>query len=81
MAIPHGEVQFIRKSVIAVGRLQAPIVWGEDRVQLVFMIANRMQEKERIKQLFQELVALSEDEGTLKQLKQAKTVNQFYQCL
>ncbi|MED0656418.1 BglG family transcription antiterminator [Anoxybacillus ayderensis] len=81
MAIPHGEVQFIRQSVIAVGRLQSSVGWGGDRVCLVFMIASRMKEKERIKQLFQELVALSEDEETIRKLKQVKTARQFYQCL
>ncbi|KHF29289.1 PTS system mannose-specific EIIBCA component [Anoxybacillus sp. BCO1] len=81
MAIPHGEVQFIRQSVIAVGRLQSSVDWGGDRVCLVFMIASRMKEKERIKQLFQELVALSEDEETIRKLKQVKTARQFYQCL
>lgn len=81
MAIPHGEVRLIHQSAIAIGRLQTPIDWGGERVRLVFMMANGIQDKERVKQLFQELVALSEDEGLLKQLKQAKTTSEFYQCL
>lgn len=81
IAIPHGEARFIRRSAIAVAQLRVPVDWDGEKVNLVFMLANRLQENTKIKHLFQELANLSEDEDTLKKLKVSQTVQEFYQCL
>ncbi|KHF27280.1 PTS system mannose-specific EIIBCA component [Anoxybacillus sp. BCO1] len=81
IAIPHGEVKWIKQSVLAIARMRAPIDWGGDKVEFVMMIAIRPQESEQLKRLFQELAHLSEDEEMLERWKHTKTAQQFYQCL
>jgi activator of the mannose operon, transcriptional antiterminator len=81
IAIPHGQMQWINQSIIAVARLSSPIDWGSEQVTFVFMIAHRLDNNEQIKKLFQEIALLSEDEPTLKQLSICKTADEFYELL
>ncbi|MBB6453791.1 activator of the mannose operon (transcriptional antiterminator) [Salirhabdus euzebyi] len=77
IAIPHGNVHEIIQSGIAVGRLTHPINWSNEKVQLVFMLANKEIAKEDVKKLFSELAILVEDEKVLKKLQDVGTVEEF----
>ncbi|MED4988298.1 BglG family transcription antiterminator [Parageobacillus toebii] len=81
IAIPHGQIQWINQSIIAVARLSSPIDWDGEQVKFVLMIAHRLNDNSQIKKLFQEIALLSEDEQTLKQLSTCKTADEFYQLL
>lgn len=81
IAIPHGQVQWINQSVIAIARLSSAIDWDGEKVKFVFMIAHNFHDNETIKKLFQELSDLSEDEETLKQLALSTTIDEFYESV
>jgi activator of the mannose operon (transcriptional antiterminator) len=81
IAIPHGQIQWINQSIIAVARLSSPIDWDGEQVKFVLMIAHRLNDNRQIKKLFQEIALLSEDEQMLKQLSTCKTADEFYQLL
>jgi activator of the mannose operon, transcriptional antiterminator len=81
IAIPHGQIQWINQSIIAVARLSSSIDWDGEQVKFVLMIAHRFNDNSQIKKLFQEIALLSEDEQTLKQLSTCKTADEFYQLL
>ncbi|KYD18904.1 BglG family transcription antiterminator [Saccharococcus caldoxylosilyticus] len=77
IAIPHGQIQWINQSVVAVARLSSPIDWDGEQVKFVLMIAHRLNDNRQIKKLFQEIALLSEDEQMLKQLSICKTADEF----
>lgn len=77
LAIPHGSPQFAVASSIAVARLSAPIDWGGEAVELVMMIAGPVGEVALMRRLFGELAALSEDDRTLRALKNAASPREF----
>jgi activator of the mannose operon, transcriptional antiterminator len=77
IAIPHGQIQWINQSVVAVARLSSPIDWDGEQVKFVLMIAHRLNDNRQIKKLFQEIALLSEDEQMLKQLSICKTAGEF----
>ncbi|GCD84568.1 BglG family transcription antiterminator [Parageobacillus thermoglucosidasius] len=81
IAIPHGQIQWIHQSVIAMARLSSPIDWDGEQVKFVLMIAHRLNDNKQIKKLFQEIALLSEDKQMLKQLSTCKTADEFYQLL
>jgi activator of the mannose operon, transcriptional antiterminator len=80
IAIPHGQIQWINQSVVAVARLSSPIDWDGEQVKFVLMIAHRLNDNRQIKKLFQEIALLSEDEQMLKQLSICKTADEFINC-
>lgn len=77
IAIPHGQIQWINQSVVAVARLSSSIDWDGEQVKFVLMIAHRLNDNRQIKKLFQEIALLSEDEQMLKQLSICKTADEF----
>jgi lichenan operon transcriptional antiterminator len=55
VAIPHPLNPNAKGSCIAIGVLEKPISWGEQSVQLVFLLALNKNEKEEFSQLFSHL--------------------------
>lgn len=70
LAIPHGETQYITKSVIHITKLDKPICWdGENMVDFIFMIA--IDEDHRM--AFEELFQRVREPAFIDLLKSAKT--------
>ncbi|MCC3145600.1 BglG family transcription antiterminator [Halanaerobium sp. Z-7514] len=44
IAIPHGENKYIKKSQIALATIDKPIVWGNEKVDLIFLLALKKKE-------------------------------------
>ncbi|RBW68864.1 BglG family transcription antiterminator [Bacillus taeanensis] len=81
IAIPHGDPQLIGKSVIGIARLNKEIEWEGEKITFVFMLANKLSDKEEVKQLFKELANLVEDEDKLNELRKQKNTRDFYKTL
>lgn len=71
IAIPHGTIDHIHRSVVGATRLKQPIAWGDETVRLVFMPAVKLSEKKEAERLFAEMVALVESPSTIEQLMSA----------
>lgn len=70
IAIPHGESEFVTKSVIHITKLDKPVCWdGENFVNYVFMIALKEDDTEA----FQELYNYIKEPSFLKILQLCKT--------
>lgn len=68
IAIPHGNPASIIRSGIAVAALKHPIVWGNEDVSLVFLLAIVDEDTKKVKKLFNELSFLSEQAHLVKKL-------------
>ncbi|MEK8217024.1 MULTISPECIES: BglG family transcription antiterminator [unclassified Paenibacillus] len=77
IAIPHGNPQWIRQSVIAIATLKQPILWGTEKVELVFMLALKSDEREDARQLFKELSLVSERPAFVSALSKETDVMKF----
>jgi activator of the mannose operon (transcriptional antiterminator) len=77
VAIPHGLIDFIQKSAVAVARLKQPINWDGNQVFLIFMPAVKLSEKETAERMFAELAELVENPVLLHALRKAGTVQEF----
>ncbi|OME92749.1 MULTISPECIES: BglG family transcription antiterminator [Paenibacillus] len=60
IAIPHGSPEWVKQSCIVVVTLKQPITWGTEKVELVFLLAVKHDEREEMRQLFRELSHISE---------------------
>ncbi len=74
VALPHGKQEQIRESGIAVIRLKKPIEWtDEERVDLVFILALKFEEKWNFSAFFSKFYSLIEDSKALEKLRSCKT--------
>ncbi|SEN12851.1 activator of the mannose operon, transcriptional antiterminator [Lihuaxuella thermophila] len=81
IAIPHAPYSLVKKSALAVARLDSPVSWGDDQVSLVWMIACSLSDKEKMKPFFEELADLVEDEARLHLLLQQNQADDFIRTL
>jgi activator of the mannose operon (transcriptional antiterminator) len=77
IAIPHGSPQLIKQSVIAIATLKQPLLWETEKVELVFMLALKSEEREEARQLFKELSLISERPAFVTALSKETDVMKF----
>jgi activator of the mannose operon (transcriptional antiterminator) len=73
VAIPHGSPRRVIRDSIALMRPRRPVLWGEEEVRMVFMMALRSSDPGLVRGLFGELARLSEDGQTLRRMMFAGT--------
>jgi activator of the mannose operon, transcriptional antiterminator len=73
VAIPHGSDDFVYQSRICVVKLQKPINWGEEQVDIVILLALKLRDYEVTRSFFQVFHSLLEDEELLDQIRNAAT--------
>lgn len=81
IAIPHANSKYIKQSAIAIATLKEPIEWGTEKVSLVFMLAVKHEDQNKVKQLFSELSYLSEQPAFIQKLTEEKNVMTFLSYL
>lgn len=68
IAIPHGSSEWVKHSCIVVVTLKQPITWGTEKVELVFLLAIKHDERKEMRQLFRELSRISEQPALVRAL-------------
>ncbi|ABS74781.1 BglG family transcription antiterminator [Bacillus velezensis] len=81
IAIPHANSKYIKQSAIAIATLKEPIEWGTEKVSVVFMLAVKHEDQNKVKQLFSELSYLSEQPAFIQKLTEEKNVMMFLSYL
>lgn len=81
LAIPHGDPKWIHKPVIAFAKLPEPILWGTEKVSLIFLLSYNIHEIDNTKQLFSELSSLSENLQIITFLKEKQTKEEIFEIL
>lgn len=79
VAIPHGGEEYIDKSVAVIATLEQPILWGNDLVDVVFLLAlnNQIEAKE----FFKYFQIILDDEDLLTRIRKATTRLEMEQIL
>ena len=82
VAIPHGNNQAVNESRVVVAVLEKPIGWHEDMVDVVFLLALKMDtdlQKVCTQQFYKDFISLTENDEFMKQIRQVKTGLDLYQ--
>ncbi|MGJ7910818.1 BglG family transcription antiterminator [Neobacillus sp. LXY-1] len=81
IAIPHGDPEYIKKSVIAVGILKKPLIWGKEYVSLVLALATKQEEHSKTRELFNEIGQLCDQPVLLNTLVKQTSPSEFINSL
>lgn len=82
IAIPHGNNLAVNESRVAVAVLEKPIEWHGDMVDVVFLLALKMDtnlQKACSQQFYKDFILLTENTEFMKQIRQVKTGLDLYQ--
>lgn len=77
VAIPHGNPETVKQSVLAVAVLDKPMEWGNEQVSLIFMLAIAKQDHGAIRSIMGEIASLSESPIALYALSGARDYREF----
>ncbi len=81
IAVPHGSGSFVKNSAILVIRLEKPIAWDEQLVDLVFLIAINFSESNNYYFFFEKLFKIVSNDSLIKKLKQASNTDEMESLL
>lgn len=81
IAIPHGNPDMVQRSALAVAVMEEPILWGNERVTLVFMLAISKQNQGDIRGIIGRISALSETPLIVHALTGSKDYKEFLTLL
>lgn len=76
-AIPHPIEKKAHQNMVSICVLKEPVIWCNQKVKLVFLFALSKERNEDFNYLFEQLVALLDDENKVKKLIKTKNYEQF----
>lgn len=71
-AIPHGFEGHILKTGVGLITLTKPIIWGKEKVQIIFMLAMDSKSQVKFKSIFEEIADMTRDEDAVANLLEAE---------
>lgn len=71
IAIPHAFEGHVLKTGIGLMTLKKPIAWGEERVQIILMLAVDTKAKDKWREIFEELADLTKNGAELRRILEA----------
>lgn len=74
VAVPHGYRNYVKKSVMIIIKLSEKIQWGDEPVDMVFLLAMNFENEEENKKIFRNLYQIIADDEKLHCLKTAKNL-------
>lgn len=77
LAIPHPIVMNAYETVIAVAILQKPMMWGKNKVQLVFMFALKEADRKKLNELYKHIIEIVEKPEGVQYLIKSQNYNDF----
>lgn len=82
VAIPHGNNTAVNESKVVIAVLKRPIEWHEEMVDVVFLLALKMDtslERARTQQFYKDFIRLTENEEFMQQIRNIQTGLDLYQ--
>ena len=82
IAIPHGNMSEVNESRIVVAILEEPVVWHDDMVDVVFLLAVKMNTKfeiRRTKQFYKDFLQLTDNDENMEAIKRMGSTLDIYQ--
>ncbi|WP_449622493.1 BglG family transcription antiterminator [Robertmurraya sp. Marseille-Q9965] len=81
IAIPHGHPKNVLKQGVALAILKHPVLWKNQFVSIVCMLAIKDTKDENIKKMFEEINVLGENQQIIESWKNASSKEEFYQYI
>jgi len=81
IAIPHGNTSYIQESAIAVALLQAPVDWDGEQVDLIFMLALKVEETKSASAFFKRFYGAIDNPDWVRKLKSCQTPKEMVEYL
>ena len=84
VSLPHGSPTAVNESKVGIAILKNPIMWDNEQVQVVFLLAFRLSTRDeisRIQMFYKEYVTLIDSEEKLEKLKRMKSNIELYKYL
>jgi activator of the mannose operon (transcriptional antiterminator) len=84
LAIPHGDTNHIIFSTISILTLEEPILWCDEKVQIVFLLAVKKEDylkDDTMRSFFKYLNNLSNNEESLERLIKENNINNFLKLI
>ncbi|UQZ75451.1 hypothetical protein C2I17_13395 [Niallia circulans] len=81
IAIPHPLKPITDSTFLSICTLKKPIQWGENKVQLIFLLSVQKKYKKDIQKLYQLLVKISGNAYMVNQLLKVKSFDEFKECI
>lgn len=76
-AIPHAFEGYVQKTGIGLMTLKKPVIWGEERVQIILMLAVDSREGGSLKDIFGELADLTKNHVMIRKILEAERFRQL----
>ncbi|MDO5717687.1 MAG: PTS sugar transporter subunit IIA, partial [Tissierellia bacterium] len=71
-AIPHGNIEFVKKTCVYFYISKTPIIWDNDRVYIIILISINREDKKYIKNILRSILELVENSKNIMDLKNCK---------
>jgi activator of the mannose operon, transcriptional antiterminator len=81
IAIPHGDPAYILKPVIAAAVLREPLIWGEEKVSLVFLLALTKENQAELREIIGKIASLSDSPLVVHELTETENFHSFVKVL
>ena len=84
VALPHGAMSEVNESHVAIAVLPEPIVWDDDRVDVIFLLGFKMsthEEIRRIQSFYKQYISLIETDEKVKIIRSKKSNLELYRYL
>lgn len=81
IAIPHPYSEVILKSGIAVAVLKEPIVWGDERVQIIFLLCINANDNKNLKIIMENIFNIAQNYELVNQLRSCHTIDHFIKSI
>ncbi|MFD1065616.1 BglG family transcription antiterminator [Oceanobacillus locisalsi] len=77
MAMPHGNPELVNQTCIAIAQMKKPIMWGDEMVSLVFLLAVREEDRQMTKGFMHKIASFSKHPLQYRALTGAQTEEEF----
>ncbi|BES64069.1 mannose transport/utilization transcriptional regulator ManR [Gottschalkiaceae bacterium SANA] len=81
IAIPHGEQPFVTRPSVAILTLDKPITWGDESVDILFMLAFKFDDSRYVRKFFKRFYAMIRDKTLVHAIRTAKDSDTIYQIV
>lgn len=78
IAIPHAFEGHIKKQGIGIMTLKKPINWGDEKVQLIFLLSLDVNSKDYIKGIFGDVLELTKDKKAVEVILKARRFSEMF---
>lgn len=73
VAIPHGIQEYVKEPVIALTTLKEPIEWGNEKVDIVFLLALKFNSGNLTRNFFRKFYSILDNEEALNKIRNSST--------